>query len=114
MISLALAVPAALMFVAGGVVKGTLGVGLPLLVVPLLTLILPASQAMGLLVMPVLVSSNVYQALQGGLWRISVRRFGAWMAALAAITLLAIYWSIRWSVPWRACLHWQGPCSSPT
>jgi len=92
----ALAVLAGLLFVAGG------------------ALILFASQAMGLLVMPVLVSSNVYQALQGGLWRISVRRFGAWMAALAAITLLAIYWSIRWSVPWRACLHWQGPCSSPT
>ena len=96
MIFFALAVPAGLLFVAGG------------------ALILFASQAMGLLVMPVLVSSNVYQALQGGLWRISVRRFGAWMAALAAITLLAIYWSIRWSVPWRACLHWQGPCSSPT
>ena len=47
MISLALAVPAALMFVAGGVVKGTLGVGLPLLVVPLLTLILPASHLPG-------------------------------------------------------------------
>ena len=73
------------MFVAGGVVKGTLGVGLPLLVVPLLTLILPASQAMGLLVMPVLVS-NVYQALQGGLWRISVCRFGSLMAAQAATT----------------------------
>ena len=96
MISLALAAPAALLFVAGGVVKGTLGVGLPLLVVPLLTLILPASQAMGLLVMPVLVS-NVYQALQGGLWRISVRRFGTLMAVQAVATLLAIYWTIGWS-----------------
>lgn len=96
MISLALAVPAALMFVAGGVVKGTLGVGLPLLVVPLLTLILPASQAMGLLVMPVLVA-NIYQALQGGLWRISVRRFGTLMLAQATTTLLAIHWSIGWS-----------------
>jgi len=84
------------MFVAGGVVKGTLGVGLPLLVVPLLTLILPASQAMGLLVMPVLVA-NIYQALQGGLWRISVRRFGTLMLAQATTTLLAIYWSIGWS-----------------
>ena len=41
MISFALAVPAGMMFVAGGVVKCALGVGLPLL-----TLILPASLAM--------------------------------------------------------------------
>ena len=42
--------------VLGGVVKGTLGVGLPLVVVPLLSLLLPAPKAMGLLVMPVLLS----------------------------------------------------------
>ena len=51
-------VASAVMFTVGGVVKGTLGVGLPLVVVPLLSLILPTSQAMGLLVMPVLLSEK--------------------------------------------------------
>lgn len=91
-----LAASSAAMFVAGGVVKGTLGVGLPLLVVPLLTLILPASQAIGLLVMPVLIS-NIYQALQGGLWRVSIRRFAPLMAAQAAATMLAVQWSVNWT-----------------
>ena len=37
-------VASAVMFTVGGVVKGTLGVGLPLVVVPLLCLILPTAQ----------------------------------------------------------------------
>ena len=94
--SLLLAAMAAAMFVAGGIVKGTLGVGLPLVVVPLLTLIIPAPQAMGLLVMPVL-ASNIWQAIQGGLWRISLQRFWPLMLAQAAATLLAIDWSRNWS-----------------
>jgi len=50
--------------VLGGLVKGTLGVGLPLVVLPLLSLLLPAPRAMGLLVMPVLLS-NLWQAIEG-------------------------------------------------
>lgn len=96
MIAASLAAVSAAMFVAGGIVKGTLGVGLPLLVVPLLTLILPASQAIGLLVMPVVVS-NIYQAMQGGLWRVSIRRFAPLMVAQVSTTLLAIHWSLDWS-----------------
>ena len=94
--SLLLVALAAAMFVTGGVVKGTLGVGLPLVVVPLLTLIIPAPQAMGLLVMPVL-ASNIWQAIQGGLWRISLRRFWPLMLAQAVATLLAVDWSRSWS-----------------
>jgi len=48
---------AALTFVVGGVVKGVLGVGLPLLAVPLLSLLMAPTHAMGLLVMPVLLSN---------------------------------------------------------
>lgn len=80
------------MFVAGGVVKGTLGVGLPLVVVPLLTLIVPAPQAMGLLVLPVLLS-NVLQALEGGRLGYAVRRFAPLIVAQLLATLLAIHFS---------------------
>ena len=48
-----LAATIALAFVVGGVVKGTLGVGLPLVVVPLLSLALPTPTAIGLVAIPV-------------------------------------------------------------
>lgn len=48
----------------GGTTKGALGVGLPLVAIPILSLGMPAPQAIALLVMPVLLS-NILQALQG-------------------------------------------------
>lgn len=54
---------AALAFLGAGIVKGTLGVGLPLFAVPLLSLVLPPPTAISLLVVPVLFS-NLWQAAQ--------------------------------------------------
>lgn len=85
-----------MMFVAGGVVKGTLGVGLPLVVVPLLSLILPTSQAMGLLVMPVLLS-NAMQAFAGGRLGYTLHRFGPLVLAQLVATLLANHWGAQLS-----------------
>ncbi len=87
----------AAMFVAGGVVKGTLGVGLPLVVVPLLSLIMPAPQAMGLLVLPVLLS-NALQAVEGGRLRYAVRRFWPLMLAQLVATVLAVALSKEMSI----------------
>lgn len=84
------------MFVAGGMVKGTLGVGLPLVVVPLLSLILPTSQAMGLLVMPVLLS-NAMQAFAGGRLSYTLHRFGPLVLAQLVATLLANHWGAQLS-----------------
>lgn len=87
-----LAAACALMLVTGGVVKGALGVGLPLVSVPMLSLLIPAPQAMGVLVVPVLLS-NVIQAWQGGRLRFTVQRFAPLMLAQLAGTLLAVYFS---------------------
>ena len=54
---------AGLAFFGAGVVKGALGVGLPLVAVPLLSLVLPPPTAISLLVVPVLIS-NLWQAWQ--------------------------------------------------
>lgn len=89
---LALAATSALMLTAGGVVKGALGVGLPLVAVPLLSLILPASQAMGVVVVPVLLS-NMIQAWQGGRLLLAIKRFAPLMLAQLVATLLAVWWS---------------------
>lgn len=86
----------AFFFLLGGVVKGTLGVGLPLVVVPLMSLLIPAPQAMGLLVVPVLLS-NVWQAFQAGKLA-HVRRFASLIAMQWLATILAVRWSRDWSV----------------
>lgn len=61
-------------FVLGGLVKGTLGVGLPLVVVPLLSLVLPSPTAIALVSVPV-VASNILQVWQASPGSRQVRRF---------------------------------------
>lgn len=74
-----------------------MGVGLPLVVVPTLSLLVPAPQAMGLLVMPVLIS-NVWQALESGNIRYSLRRFGSLAVVQLVVTLLTVKYSSGLSV----------------
>jgi uncharacterized membrane protein YfcA len=86
----------AVMFIAGGIVKGALGVGLPLVVVPLLSLILPTSKAIGLLVMPVILS-NFLQAFSNGRFSYTLRRFTPLLIAQLIATLLANHWGAQLS-----------------
>lgn len=79
----------ALTFVAAGVVKGTIGVGLPLLAVPLLALVLPPMTAIALLAVPVL-ASNVWQAVDGHGSRGNLRRFMPLCVMLLISTLISV------------------------
>jgi uncharacterized protein len=76
-------------FALGGLVKGTIGVGLPLVAVPLLSLYVPATQAIVLVMMPVLVS-NLWQAWQTGVSREGVMRFMPLIAGLLLATLATV------------------------
>lgn len=67
-------------FLIGGVVKGAIGVGLPMLAVPMMSLVMPAPQAMALVAVPVM-GSNLWQAWNVGQWRDNLRRF--WPLSLA-------------------------------
>lgn len=87
----------ALAFVLGGVVKGALGVGLPLVAVPLLSLWLPSPQAIALLMAPVLLS-NLWQAVEGGRVRSSLRRFGGLIAAQCVATVITVRMTLALSV----------------
>jgi uncharacterized protein len=82
-------VPFALAFVIGGSVKGALGVGLPLIAVPLLSLWIPSPQAIAMLVVPVL-SSNLWQAVEGGLFIPTLKRFRGLIAAQFIATVLTV------------------------
>jgi len=89
MTSLTLLVFGAAAFVLGGFIKGTLGVGLPLVAVPLLSLALPGHQAIGLMVIPVL-ASNTWQAWETKVPAHALRRFVPLIATMVVSTLLTV------------------------
>jgi uncharacterized protein len=64
----------ALCVFAGGAVKGLAALGLPLVAIPLLTLVVGLKHAVALLVLPMIVS-NFVQSFQGGHFRLSLGRF---------------------------------------
>ncbi len=67
---------------AGGLVKGLVGIGLPLVTVPLLSLFMPIPNAVAAMSVPILVS-NLYQTRQGFDFRPLLKRFGLTFSALA-------------------------------
>src|SRR5947209_3347257 len=66
---------------AGGIVKGVLGMGLPMVAVPLLSMAMPVPQAIALLSVPT-VSSNFWQTFEGGRFCAALQRFWTLLAAL--------------------------------
>jgi uncharacterized membrane protein YfcA len=79
----------ALIFIAGGIVKGMLGIGLPLVLVPLLSLGMPATRAIATVAVPVLLS-NGWQAYDTGFSWAGVRRFLPLIATLLIATLITV------------------------
>lgn len=79
--------------VIGGFVKGALGVGLPLVAVPLLSLGMTPQTAIAMLVMPVLVS-NGWQAYEGGSVAPAIRRFGPLLVAQFLAVVLTVGWTL--------------------
>ncbi len=78
----------------GGVSKGFIGLGLPLVAVPVLTLVVDVPTAIALMIGPILVS-NVWQAVQGGQWRKQLARFWPLLATqpigtFAGVAVLAL------------------------
>lgn len=74
------------LFVAG-VVKGILGIGVPVVSVSLLSLVISVPTAVALLPMPILLS-NLWQSLSSGQVLRTLRRFAALIAALVVGTFL--------------------------
>ena len=71
----------ALTFVASGFVKGVIGFGLPLVAMSLLSSFIPVDLALALLVLPI-VSTNLWQGLQGGYALQIFKRFWTMIAML--------------------------------
>jgi uncharacterized membrane protein YfcA len=89
-----LALGVATAFLVGGLVKGLLGVGLPLVVVPLLALMMPSPKAIALMGIPILVS-NVVQSIDGGHTRYALRRFAWLIVPMVVFTALTVRLTFR-------------------
>jgi uncharacterized protein len=83
--------------VLGGAVKGALGVGLPLVVIPLMSLVIPSPQAIGLMVMPVLLS-NIWQGFESGYLVASIKRFFPLLITQAITSVLTVKLTLALSI----------------
>lgn len=81
-------------FVAGGLVKGTTGMGLPLVAVPFATLVVPVPVAVALMTVPILLT-NLWQ---GRGWRVVIRR--VWpLLAVQPFAMVAGVAVLAWANP---------------
>jgi len=81
------ALVAALAFFCAGAVKGTLGIGLPLVAVPIAATAMPPAQAMALTIGPIVVS-NIWQVIESGIARETLQRFWRLIVGLCIGILL--------------------------
>jgi uncharacterized membrane protein YfcA len=111
-----------LAFFLGGVLKGILGIGLPLMVLSILGVFLSPTLVVALLVLPI-VMSNFWQAFRHGLPTGGMRRLlpmsfvfvlftavGAVLLTSIEESLLFVLWGVRLVVPPRHEV-WAGPCT---
>jgi uncharacterized membrane protein YfcA len=94
-----LVVLASLALMAGGAVKGTTGLGLPLVSVPLLTYLVGLARATELMVVPI-IATNFVQSFQGGNFRAIARRFWTLLVPLVLSIVASAYVLVR--LPERA------------
>ncbi len=80
----------ALAMACGGLIKGVLGIGTPLLTVPMMTLVLPAHEAIVIMAIPVVVA-NLWQAYDAERPVETVRRFWPALMALLAGTWIGVW-----------------------
>ena len=69
-------------FLFAGVIKGTIGIGLPTISVGVMSQFLPPHSAIAIVVFPLLVS-NLWQVVRAGQWGRTVRKYWVLIATLA-------------------------------
>ena len=79
----------AIAMVAGGTVKGVVGIGLPLVSLPVMATFIPIPKAIALLLLPSFATS-VWQTFRGGLFIPSARRFWPLLLGMAIGTPISV------------------------
>lgn len=86
-LSLLTIVWSALVLALAGVIKGIIGIGLPVVSIPLLALAMPVPQAVSLMPIPILLS-NIWQALHGGHFPRALKRFWPLLLTMSIGTVI--------------------------
>lgn len=89
-VDLTLTVVGVLAFALGGLAKGLTGIGLPMIAVPILSLLLGVPNAIALMIVPI-VASNLLQTLRGGQLADVLRRFWPLIVCLVVSLYFATY-----------------------
>ena len=95
----------ALAMACGGLIKGALGVGTPLLTVPMMAMVLPPQMAVVMMAMPVIVA-NVWQVKDAGHPRDTLVRF--WPALIALLVGTWVGVNFLKGIDERALLYFVG------
>ena len=82
-----------LIFLVGGIVKGGVGLGLPSISIALMALWLPLEQAMGILILPVVIT-NIWQAFYGSALLLIVRRLWVLLIGLFVGAIISASFAI--------------------
>lgn len=75
-------------FFGGGLTKGVVGIGLPLVTLPFLAVLLPPLEAIAMLVVPV-IATNLFQVFHGGIFLAVARRYWTLILTIAITAVLA-------------------------
>jgi hypothetical protein len=86
-LSIAALAIAVLALAFGGFSKGVLGVGLPMVAIPILSTFLPIRDVVAIMYFPIL-ATNIWQAVKGGYMTATVRRF--WPMLLIMMATIAL------------------------
>ncbi|MEX0405293.1 sulfite exporter TauE/SafE family protein [Aquibium sp. LZ166] len=92
-------------FLCGGFIKGLTGIGLPMVALPILSLVFTIPEAVGLTMVPILVS-NGWQALTSGAFLPVVRRFWPMQLTMAVAIVFSSSFMVR--LDDQQLLFWAG------
>ena len=82
--------------IVGGLSKGVLGVGLPMVATPIISTFAPIPEVIAVMYFP-LLATNAYQAITGGHLIVAFRRFWPMLLTIAAMVPLGTYSLVRFS-----------------
>ncbi|MDG2244314.1 MAG: sulfite exporter TauE/SafE family protein [Rhodospirillaceae bacterium] len=81
-------------FALGGLAKGTFGLGMPFIALPVLVTVMPYQTAVALFLVPNF-TANFQQALRKGMWQQNLRRYIWLIIPMIVVTLLTVQILIR-------------------
>ncbi len=85
---------AALALALGGFSKGVLGVGLPMVALPIMSSVIPIRDAVAMLYFPIL-ATNFYQAVAGGHLKMALKRFWLLLTVLCLFVWVGTFSLVR-------------------